>query len=330
MAETTLVQKVPTVLEIARKAKVSRAAVYAVLNAEKPTNIGISTEKRHRILEVARNLGYIRNELARSMVTGKTHTIGVLVYSLKTTFFMDYFTLFDDACYHDGYSVLVASSEYNLDREARNLRTFLAKRVDAVVVGMDFPNPNDAILKQFIAKGIPVIHFGGVGDADLPFPAVGFDETRVGEFAAEHLWSLGHRKVLYCNAGKTKDDSLFLHQDRFKRFWAAWKKISHQNSVDLFQAADPMHGGIELAEYLGKMAPENRPTAVACSIDRLAISACSALRMHQIRVPDDLSIIGCDDITAAGEALVPLTTVRLPTEKLAQGPGHYCSSGSGT
>jgi len=140
----------------------------------------------------------------------------------------------------------------------------------------------------------------------------------VGELAAEHLWTLGHRKVLSFDAGKTSDDSLRTHQVRRQNFLTAWKRLSGGQSLDFFQARDPMHGGNELAEYLGTIGKSELPTAVACSTDRLALSAISALRLYRIGVPGDISVIGCDDIMAAEEAAVPLTTIRLPMAKLAK------------
>ncbi len=310
--------KKPTVQEIARKAKVSRAAVYAVLNATRPTNIGISEEKRKRVLEVANTLGYVRNELARSLVTGKTYTIGVQVHSLKTHFYTDFFTFLDDACYQDGYSVFITSSEYNAAREVRNLKAFLSKRVDAVVVARNQPHHNDDVLQQLIAQGTPVILLGEVDVPDLAYPVVGFDEPMVGRLAAEHLWTLGHRNVLYLNAGQTNDDSQRIHQIRWRNFSTAWARLSEGRNPNLFEARDTMHGGNELAEHLKSIAKHDLPTAIACSTDRLALSAMSALRFHQMSVPQNISVIGCDDITAAAEASVPLTTVRLPTETLAK------------
>ncbi len=279
----------------------------------------ISEATRQLVLDAARAQQYVPNELARSMVTGKTFTIGVLVPSLKTHFYTDFFTCLDDACFKDGYTTLITSSEFNAEREKRNLNVLLSKRVDAVVVGLDYPNPNTLLLDQFVAQGIPVVHLGGANPPYVPYPSVGFDEEVVARLAAEHLYAQGHRKVMYFHAGKTHDRSLPIHIDRYEKFAAAWKKIAREYPLEKFETADPMHGGIELTEALAKMPAENRPTAVACSMDRLAISLLSTLQIHRINVPKDISVLGCDDIEGAAEVAVPLSTIRLPTEKLAQG-----------
>src|SRR5512133_803161 len=106
-----------------------------------------------------------------------------------------------------------------------------------------------------------------------------------------------HRNTLYFDAGKTGDSSVRIHTIRWQRFSEAWKNISEGAPLSRFQTADPTHGGNDLVEFLLKQSPDRRPTAVACSTDRLAISLVSTLRTHQIRIPEDISVIGCDDIT---------------------------------
>ena len=153
----------PLVLEIARKAHASRAAVYAALNGgARPTTIGVSPEKRERILAVARELGYTCNDLARSLATGKTHTLGVLVHSLKNNFYADLFIHLDDLCCQDGYSVFIANSEFDSAREARYLQAFHAKKVDALVIARDPAHQNNALLKQLATAGIPIITLGEI------------------------------------------------------------------------------------------------------------------------------------------------------------------------
>ncbi len=317
--EKLVTEKKPTVLEVARRAKVSQAAVSTVLNAAKSSTIGVSRTTREKILRIAGQMGYVRNELARSLATGKTHTVGVLVHSLTSHFYTDFFKYLDDVCFGDGYSVFITSSEFDPDREARNLRAFQAKRVDALFFARSQPGVHDDILSQIAAQGIPVIMLGEVDVPGLPYPVVGFNEAKIGKLAAEFLWSMGHRNILYFDAGKTGDSSVRIHTIRWQRFFEVWKNISEGAPLSRFQTADSTHGGNELVEFLLKLPPDRRPTAVACSTDRLAISLMATLRTHQIRIPEDISVIGCDDIAGAQETGVPLTTIRLSTQKMAQG-----------
>jgi len=308
-----------TLADVARNAQVSRATAFAALNKSHGTNIGISEERRQHVLRVAAELGYIRNDLARSLASGKSKMIGVLVPSLGSQFYSDFFSALDDACFANGYTVFVSSSKFDREREARSLQAFLAKRVDAVIVARGEPGAHDDVLRHMQEQGIAVILLGEVDVPQLPYPVVGFDEPLAAQLAAKHLWSQGHRHVLYFNAGKVRDNSLRIHTIRRQLFLQAWQTLAGQETVDGFETDDPLHGGIELAEHLLRLPRQQWPTAVACSMDSLAISLSAALRTHRVKVPRDVAIIGCDDIPGAVEAVVPLSTIRLPTEKIAQG-----------
>jgi len=279
----------------------------------------ISDATRQLVLEAARSQRYVPNEQARSMVTGKTFTIGVLVPSLTNHFYTKFFTCLDDACFQSGYSTLIASSEFNSQRERRNLNVLLSKRVDALVVGLDYPNANTAVLEQFTAQGVPIVHLGSANPPYVPYPSVGFDEDRVAALAAEHLHRLGHRRVMYLSAAATQDRSLPIHLARREKFALAWRALARRATLEEFHTGDAMHGGVELAEALSKRSAADRPTAIACSTDRLAMSFLSAVQVHRTRGLKQVSVIGCDDIDGAAECAVPLTTVKLPTQALAEG-----------
>ena len=314
-------RSLPTVAEVARAANVSRAVVYAVLNAEKSTNIGVSDVKRKLVKEVASQLGYVRNEAARALVSGKTHSVGVIVGSLKNGFYTDFFTCLDDACYSDGYSMLIGISEYDEAREARSLRTMLAKRVDAIVLGRSYPGHNDDVLKVFLQQKIPVVILGE-GEAPNPdYLDVAFNEPIIGKLAAKHLWDLGHRNVAYFRSVVEGDLTGRMHDMRRDDFCRSWAEFT-DSKVQQFTTTDIIHGGDDLANGLAKLPSVERCTAVACSCDSLAISTIHALRARGISVPDDVSVIGCDNVDIASDIVVPLTTVCLPQDELAQGVWH--------
>jgi LacI family transcriptional regulator len=305
------------VAEVARVANVSRAVVYAVLNAEKKTNIGVSPTKRKLVKKVAAELGYVRNEAARALVSGKTHSIGVVVGSLKNNFFADFFSCLDDACYSDGYSMLIGISENDEKREARSLRTMLAKRVDAIVLSRIHPDYNDDILNAFLQQQIPIVIMGEGESPNPEYFDVAFDEPIIGELAAEYLWGLGHRKAAYFRPAIEGDLTGRMHDMRRNDFCASWAALTN-SEVRQFSTADIIHGGDDLAYNLAKLPITERPTVVVCSCDSLAISTIHALQARGISVPNDVSVIGCDDVDIASDILVPLTTVCLPRKELAQ------------
>ncbi len=300
--------------DIAKKAGVAKATVSLVLN-QKRSVVRISRETERKILDTAKAMNYSPSFTARALAQGKTRTIGILVGSINNNFYADFFKYLNDVCYQSGYSVFITSSEFDYGRERRILESFMNRCVDAVIINRT-ANMHDDLIQQLISRGMHVVIEGEMGP--IPFPLVGIDEFMVADLAAEHLWSLGHRKLLYFSAEKIKDQSRIIHYYRRMNFLQSWNKVNPPVPFEAFSTADPVHGGNELADALARMPQEERPSAVVCSTDRLALSLISSLRTYPIRVPEDLSVIGCDDISAAGEAVIPLTTVRLPVEKVAQ------------
>lgn len=302
-----------TIYDIARATNTSHTTVSRALRG----NPLISPQTTSRIRQAAEQLGYSPSHSAKALKSGRTHTIGILARSLRSNFYNDFFVELDDACHVDGYSVFVTSSEFDDAREERSLRAFQSKRFDAVVIDRSRPGMHDGLIQKIIELGIVVVMLGEVDVPGLPYPAVGFDEPKVARLAAEHLWSLGHRQMLYVNAGRTTDNSLRVHQIRRELFSSAWRDVAGQAEVPCLETTSQQIGGGELADYFLSLPKDQRPTAIACSTDPLAFSVISALCARGVRIPDDVSILGCADDEPAFIP-VPLTTIRLPRAKLAR------------
>ena len=302
-----------TIGQIARSLNVSKSTVSRVMNNAPGTRVSDST--RQRIMAACREQGYRPSFSAQALATGRTRLLGVHVQSLNDDYYGDFFRHFDDACYPHGYTVLFSSSQYDRDRERRNLEAFLSGQMDAVLVTRT-PKQHEDLLRRIIQRGVHVILMG-----EMPttrFPLVTIDEFEVGRLAAQHLWSQGHRRVMYLAAEKASDQSGQIHFHRRENFLGPWEQISRGLPLRQFTVGDGLSGALDAAEFVSSLAADQRPTAIACGTDRLALSMLSALRARKLAVPDDISVIGCDDITAAAEAAVPLTTIRQPRDRLAQ------------
>jgi DNA-binding LacI/PurR family transcriptional regulator len=300
--------------DIAARVGVAKATVSLVLN-KKRSQVRISRETERKIFETAKEMNYSPSFTARALARGKTRSIGILVNSINNNFYAEFFKYLNDACYKSGYSVFITSSEFDRGRERRNLEAFLNRCVDGVIINRT-ANQHDDLIQKLVDLGIHVIIEGEMGP--VRFPLVTIDEFKLAELAAEHMWALGHRQILYFSAEDVRDESRPIHYYRRENFLVPWNRISGNLGVREFRTADPVNGGNDLAEYLASVRAEDRPTAVVCSTDRLALSLISGLRVHRIRVPEDISVLGCDDIPAAGEATVPLTTIRQPVEKVGE------------
>lgn len=310
-------RKPPTMVAVAEHAGVSRASVYAVLSGDREKhNIGVGKEKRDRILRSAQKLGYVRNQAARTLVSGKTHSIGVLVQSLRTRFFTDFFTVLDDTCFADGYAVSISSSDFEVTRERRHLEMMLSHRVDGLILAWCDPPNNIELLDRIRECGTPVILLGSE-HLDLNFPLVSFQAMDIVQMMAEQFITLGHERVAFLGAGDALDNSRSMHQYRMDAFMEIWLKMTGNHALRL-TTSDTDYGGIAVAEKIAAMPAKKRPTAVACSTDMLALGLIHGLLSKGLDVPGDVSVLGCDDIPEARQHVVPLSTVRLPTDQLAQ------------
>jgi DNA-binding LacI/PurR family transcriptional regulator len=177
--------------DIAKKVGVAKTTVSLVLN-RKRSQVRISKETERKILDAAKELNYSPSFAARALARGKTRTIGILVSSIDNNFYAAFFKYLNDVCYRSGYSVFITSSEFDLGRERRNLEFFLNRLADGVIITRS-ANQNDDLIQKIVDLGIPVILEGEMGPT--PYPLVTIDEFKVAELAAEHIWSLGHRKI---------------------------------------------------------------------------------------------------------------------------------------
>jgi LacI family transcriptional regulator len=310
--------KPPTMSTVARHAGVSRASVYAVLSTDGSSNIGVSEETRSRILQCADELGYVRNQAARSLVSGKTHSIGVIVQSLKTRFFTDFFVSLDDLCYADGYAVSISSCEFDCAREARHLEMMLSHRVDGLIFAWTSPLVNYELIQKYEKIGIPVVLLGSEWVAqECNLTSVGVEPDDIVNLMVDELDQKGHRRVAFLAACEAHDDSRQLHNSRTNHFAKQWLQRTGEKPLRL-STDDTEHGGAIVAEQISAMPIDQRPTAVACSTDMLAMGLVMGLRNRGLDVPGDVSVIGCDDIPEAQRFVVPLTTVQLPVREMAQ------------
>lgn len=303
----------PTMTMIAKEAKVSRTSVYAVLNSPANTNIGVSEEKRKRILEAAKTLGYVRNSAAQSLKTGKYFSIAILAQTISHAKFYRFFSTFDKLATDNGYFTFLVSSELDYERERQKLNAILEQGVDALVVGMLDDERNNDLFAQYIRRNIPVLVLADKNLAQGTFMA-GFDEMGGACRLAEYLKTVGMTRLAYFRL-----DGLFVA--RLSKFKKACDLIIKDFSLDDFSCPGSKENsaGEQLTvELLKKYSRDNLPQAILCCNDQLASQTILALQDKGIRVPEDISVIGCDNQDEFNRQMLPLTTIDLPFEELAE------------
>lgn len=302
-----------TTTDVARLAGVSRSTVSFVLN-DVP-GMRISEETRQRVIEAARQLNYHPDATARRMVSGKTCVIGFVLRQHPDQVFADHFLPqvlagFSKATSAQGYHLLFEPIPPG-DSSGAYTRLVQERHVDGIV--LSGPRSDDQELLNIHKEGAHIVLIGRLQDVDIP----SIDVNNVGGayLAVRHLINLGHRRIgMITNAPLQYTAS----SDRLEGYRKALEEggIPFDSALVRFGAFTPASGFQAMNELLQQA---SLPTAVFVASDTVALGALQAIRQRNLRVPDDLALIGFDDIPLSEFTDPPLSTVRLPAFGLGWG-----------
>lgn len=297
----------PTSADIAREAGVSQATVSRVLNADPR----VAHATRERVLEVMERLNYTPNAVARGLVKKRTDIVGVVVSDIMNPFYPEFLEAIASGLDARGIKMLL----FNAGGQARDAtddytRVLLEQRVD----GMIFTSATrgSETVRRLVERRFPVVltnrYAEGVG-CDM---ALGDNEAGAAA-AAEYLLKLGHERIAVI-AG---DPRASTSQDRLDGFRSALARGGHELDDELVQPAafDP---GLARARAFELLSRSDRPTAIFCLNDVMALGALNAAKALGLTVPGDVSVVGFDDIWMAGWETFKLTTVHQPLAEMAR------------
>ena len=296
----------PTMKDVADYAKVSVSTVSYVLNG----NGQVSDERRTRVNNAIKALNYIRNESARSLKRQVASTIGLVVPDLVNQFFSLLARgVVRAAAAHD-ILVVLCSAENTREAEYSNSRLLQSQRVDGVIYESGFHESPDSLLKLRSLGPVVLVDERIPG---LNLPAVVADGRRGAREVTNHVVELGHKRFA-CIAGPTDH-------------WTAEQRLAGYREGLAMGGINPdemavrvgdygMDSGYKLAESLLNVPKSERPTALLCANDMMAIGALEYCKASGIRVPGDISIVGFDDVPTAQLLTPRLTTVRQPAYEM--------------
>ncbi|UQS21439.1 LacI family transcriptional regulator [Amycolatopsis thermalba] len=290
--------------DVARRAGVSIGTVSNVVN--RPHIVSPAT--RSRVLSVIEELGYVRDESARQLRAGRSRIMALLVLDLANPFFVDVARGAEQAAHDAGLSVITCNSGQRVDREESYLSLLAEQRVRGLLLSP--VDTSGAALETFRRSGIPYVFVDRKVPADEA-SSVSVDDLAGGELAGRHLLETGHRHIAFVNGPRI----LTQCRDREQGLRTALEGSGAELSVIETAELDVVSGRDAGARLLG-VSP--RPTAVFCANDLLALGVLQAMVGAGVRVPDEMAIVGYDDIEFAGAAAVPLTSVRQPARRLGQ------------
>ncbi|WP_431874923.1 LacI family DNA-binding transcriptional regulator [Amycolatopsis sacchari] len=315
----------PSLIDVARAAGVSTATAGRALGGYGQ----VSERTRERVLAAAAELGYRPNGLARSMITGSTHTIGVVVADVANPFFATALSGITDVAQPAGFEVLLANTGGALAAEQRAVSVMSEKRVDGMIVAAAQPGEGTH-LKHAMEAGVPVVlidrQVSGVPEAD----SITIDNEHAAAEAVAHLLELGHRRIgVITEAGDqlarlragTRRRGLFPSAVRLRGYVRALDAAGVEVDEALVAPARYERGSAYDA-LLSLLDLADPPTAVLCTDNVLASGAYRAAQDRGLRMPEELSLIGFDDEPWTTLVRPELTIVEQPTYDLGARAGR--------
>lgn len=293
-----------TIGEVARRAGVSIATVSRVLN-----NVprGVGGVLRKRVLKAARELDYHPNALARSLHQKRTHTLGLLITDIANPYYAGITRGIEDVSRRHGYALFICNTDRDPATMAHYIEVLREQRVDGIIIGGG-GTPGRRHFQTLHDRGIPAVL---IGRYDVPLPAVRIDNVKGGWEAATHLIRLGHRRIAILSGPMTSTSI----QDRMRGYRRALKEHGLSLPKDWVLHGDLRPASaLQLAERL--LTARRQPTAILAANDQMAIATIRAAHHLGLRVPEDLSVVGFDNIELASYMSPALTTMGLPLYRM--------------
>jgi DNA-binding LacI/PurR family transcriptional regulator len=291
---------------VAQRANVSIATVSRTINH----NPSVNAKMAKRVWEAIRELDYFPNTQARALVSGRSGIFGLIVSEITNPFFPELIQGFEDIAVANGYEILVSSTNYDPKRMALCIRRMLERKVEGVAV-MTF-GIEEPLLDQLAERNIPLV-FVDLGPERPAISLLKVDYHHGIRQGVQHLAALGHRNISFISGPKR----LHSAQSRLDAFSQSLRECGIPlDPAWLIEGDHTLEGGIRAMEKL--LAGKKLPTAVMCSNDMTAIGVLHKLYRAGLRAPDDLSIIGFDDIQMARVTIPPLTSIQMSRLELAR------------
>lgn len=295
-----------SIKDIARIAGVSHSTVSRALRGRTLVN----PETAARILKIAEETGYRASAAARSLVMGRTNTIGVVVTNISDPFVAGVVGGIEDAAEERGYSVFLANSNADPRREVRVVRAFEERRVDGIIVTSS--RVGALYVPEMERMRVPVVLLNNQHPSEFAHSVL-IANVEASLELTRHLICLGHRRIAYIGDrfGYQSDT------ERLAGYRQALEEVTIAFAPELVVHGDGKPEGAE--EAMGQLlALGERPTSVFCYNDMSALGAMRRIRAYGLRIPDDLSVVGFDDLYISQFLDPPLTTVRQPVREMGR------------
>lgn len=287
------------IAEIARRANVSTATVSRTINQSG----SVKSETARKVWRAIDELNYYPNSHARTLVSGRSRLLGLIVSDITNPFFPELVRAFEALAVQHQYDLILTSTDYQTTRMTVCLRRMLERKVDGVAIMTS--EMDVGLIKELSRRGVPLV-FMDVGQVGPRMSHVSIDYGNGVRQAVAHLVGLGHKRIAFISG------PLDLHSARTRRQAFLEGMREHKLPPDRKLIREGTHtaeGGQQAMAGLLRLG--KRPTAIVASNDWTAIGALRAIHAAGLRVPEDISVVGFDDIPLVSYTAPPLTTVRM-------------------
>jgi LacI family transcriptional regulator len=296
-----------SIKDVAREAGVSTATVSHVINNTR----FVSDEVRARVERAIEECRYYPNAHARSLASGRSRIIGLVISDIANPFFPELVKSIEAAAFEQGYDVVLSNTNYDSERTSHYVRRYIERKVTGVAV---MTSELDQELIEELAHCKVSAVFLDAGKSGLHMNNLRVDYEEGIRQAIRHLVDLGHRRIAYISGTKNLRSS----RRRLEAFQRNIEQLFPDDPELIFYGNFKVDGGKQAAREILNELGANLPTAVVAANDLTAIGAKSEFRAAGLHVPDDISIVGFDDIAFAALTEPALTTVHLPLTELGR------------
>jgi LacI family transcriptional regulator len=297
-----------SIKDVAREANVSIGTVSNVLNRPE----AVSQDRRHRVLQVIEELGYVRNDIARQLKAGHSRTVGLVVQDSANPFYNEIALGAETAAEKLSQTVITGNAGLSPDREALYLDLFEEQRVRGVLLTPQ--SPQRSRIDALRSRGTPVV----LVDEHAPpsqYCSLAVDDIEGGRTAVEHLLVSGARRIAFVGGPASLHQVVDRHAGAQQAVAAAPGAILEVVETTTLTVLEGRRAGEELIDRPA----DQRPEAVFAANDLLALGLLQAFVFtHRLRVPEDIALIGYDDIDFATSAIVPLSSIRQPARLIGR------------
>ena len=299
-------RNLPTIREVAKKANVSTATVSHVFNNTRY----VTEETRELVLEAAKFLNYQPSSIARSLSTNNTKIVGMLVVDVLNPFFAYLIQGISELLWDKGYNLLLCSTHEDPKKEKYFLQDLLERRVDGIIIsptGFDQP-----IIQDFQRHEIPLVFIDRHPPEDYG-PVIQTDNVKAGYMSTKHLLELGHRRIMLM----TRNPFLSTVRGRMEGYRQAFAEVDIPVDEELIKVIEQRQDSAQEATVKA-LQMENPPTAIIATNHVITLGVLEGIKDLNIRIPDDISIIGFDDLPWYSLLTPPLTAIQHPITSICE------------